>query len=159
MGCLKGCAYNMCAHSRLIKEDELESLLLLYKQLQPDDPEVVRDDRLYEQWKEMLNDNNMKIVVVECHGVIVASCILIIVKNLTRSARPFGIIENVVTHEEHRRNGYGAMAVGEAIEIAKSQDCYKIMLLSNALREESHRFYESLGFKKGSKIGFEMKLI
>lgn len=146
------------ATGRLIQEHELDELLTLYQMLNPDDPELETDEELQGQWEEMLDDEYLKTVVVEHEDMLVASCILSITPNLTRNARPFGLIENVVTHEDYRRNGFGELCLQKATEIAEEHNCYKIMLLTGSDKEWKHDFYESCGFDKAAKTGFVLTL-
>jgi|GEM_PF-1943875 len=52
----------------------------------------------------------------------------------------------------------GRACIMKAIEFARENGCYKVMLLSGAERTEAHRFYESLGFSGTGKKGFVMRL-
>ncbi len=88
--------------ARTIRADELDELLTLYQMLNPDDPSLERTEELHEQFQDMVSDDSLEIVVVEHDGRIVSSCMLSITQNLTRNARPFGLVENVVTHETYR---------------------------------------------------------
>ena len=140
--------------ARLIREDELDALLTLYQMLNPNDPELERDEELHNQWRDMMRDESLKIIVLEYDGQIVSSCLLSITENLTRGARPFGLIENVITHEEYRGNGFAKLCVEKAIEIAEQRNCYKLMLLTGSDKEWKHEFYESCGFGKDKATGF-----
>jgi GNAT superfamily N-acetyltransferase len=87
-------------------------------------------------------------------GRLVSSCNAAIIPNLTRGARPYAVIENVVTDPEYRRKGIGSGAMRRLIEICLQHHCYKVMLMSGASRAEIHGFYESLGFDKQAKQAF-----
>jgi GNAT superfamily N-acetyltransferase len=139
---------------RLIKDNELEQLLELYKHLHSFDP-ILRDkSEIKELWNQIITNENMYYIVVDINGKIVASCVLVIIQNLTRNARPYGLVENVVTHQDYRRRGFGKKVLLEAIRIAKENDCYKVMLLTGSKEEGTLDFYEDAGFERGVKTGF-----
>lgn len=139
---------------RLIKYDELRELLNLYRQLQPDDPSVYENKKLKDIWYSIYHDPNLYYIVVEVDGKLVSSCNISIIKNLTRDLRPYGLIENVITDLNYRKKGYATKALNTAVEIAKDNNCYKVMLLTSSKKEETLKFYEQAGFIRGKKTGF-----
>ena len=143
---------------RLIKFEELDRLLDLFKYLNPDDPDLKGTNRIKKLWEKSFNDPNRYYFVVEEDGIIVSSCTLIIIDNLTRSGRLFGLIENVVIHKEYRKRGYGTSILYKAMEVAKKNNCYKVVLLIGRKEESVLRFYERVGFEKGIKTGFIIRL-
>lgn len=148
----------MAEIARLIRYDELDKLLELYEVLHPEDPSVRADPSLKPLWDEIYANPGLFYIVVEADGEIVSSCTLAVVKNLTRGLRPYGVVENVITRPDQRKKGYATMALHKAIEIARGQGCYKVMLLSGARDEATLRFYEHAGFARGVKTGFIVDL-
>ena len=143
---------------RLIRYNELRKLLNLYVHFENGDPVLEDSDFLVKMWDDIFNTPNFHYIVADKDGELVSTCNITIIKNLTRNARPYGIVENVVTHKDHRNKGYGKMVLKKAVEIAREHNCYKIMLLTSSTKEETHKFYENAGFSKGIKTGFVMKL-
>lgn len=143
---------------RQIALGELSQLLDLYQHLHQDDPDVSQNEGLNQLWHEIQNDPNLYYLAIEKNGILVSSCTLVIIKNLTRNLRPYGLIEHVVTHSEFRRRGLGTKVLHEAIKIAQENNCYKVMLLTGSKKEETLRFYERAGFQRGIKTGFIMNL-
>ncbi|NLE24642.1 MAG: GNAT family N-acetyltransferase [Clostridiaceae bacterium] len=138
---------------RYIRKDELKDLFELYKHMNTDDPEIEENSELCALWERILNDPNQHYIVTEVDGRIVSSLVLVIIENLTRGARPYGLIENVVTHEAYRKRGYGTQLLKKALEVAQNRGCYKVMLLSGR-GEDVLKFYEEVGFERGKKTGF-----
>jgi GNAT superfamily N-acetyltransferase len=137
-------------------QDDLPGLLALYRHLNPEDPAVeVSTARAI--WADLLGSDTVTIFVVEAGGPLVSSCMLVVVPNLTRNARPFGLIENVVTHAEHRRHGFGSMVLRAALDAAWNAGCYKVMLMTGSRQESTMRFYERAGFERRSKTAFQIR--
>ena len=132
-------------------EGDLEQLLELYRHLHHREEPPALDSHLQELWSEMLADHNMHILVIEKDDHLLASCTLVVVRNLTRAAHPYALIENVVTHANYRREGYGKRVIDKALKIAWHRDCYKVMLMTG--NESVVEFYEKCGFKIGEKTG------
>ncbi len=143
---------------RLIRYEELPQLMSLYKQLHHDDPDVSQDEALIQVWNEIYNSPDLYYIVIEENGMILATCNITIIKNLTRGLQSYGLIENVVTHEDYRKKGYGTKVLHKAIQIARENNCYKVMLMTSSKNEATLRFYERAGFIKGKKTGFVIDL-
>ncbi|MBI9049198.1 MAG: GNAT family N-acetyltransferase [Anaerolineaceae bacterium] len=141
---------------RLIQKAELDKLLLLYQHLNPHDPQVDKDTYM-DVWRQFMDDPKISCIVAEEDGILIASCTLIIVPNLTRGGRPYGLIENVVTHADYRNRGIGKQILHYALDLAWKEDSYKVMLLTSRKDEKIMQFYESAGFLRGVKTGFVAK--
>jgi len=139
---------------REIEAHELPALLELYRHLHKADAPLPDMNTLQEVWNDIVDDAKLHCLVADLHGTLVASCILAIIPNLTRGARPYGLIENVITHPDHRRQGIGTQLLQHALDIAWAHRCYKVMLLTGRKDENVFRFYENAGFKRGVKTGF-----
>ncbi|MBQ3285293.1 MAG: GNAT family N-acetyltransferase [Ruminococcus sp.] len=138
---------------REIKENELNELLELYTHLhEPGMPENC--ERLQNAWAAICSDTNHHIIVCEIDGIIVSSCVCVIVPNLTRNIRPYAFIENVVTHAGHRGKGYATACLNYAKEIAVSANCYKMMLMTSAKTESTLNFYRQAGYNCTDKTAF-----
>lgn len=147
----------MSIQFRMVRADDLFGLLDLYKHLNPDDLPLPAEEILHQVWNDFLTDPKVFCVVGEMDGHLVASCTLVIIPNLTRGARPYGLIENVVTHTDCRQKGIGTETLHYALQLAWEKQCYKVMLLTGRTQEETLRFYEKAGFQRGIKTGFVAK--
>lgn len=138
---------------REINSNELNELLKLYTHLHesgvPEDNEKLRNT-----WTQIFNDKNHHIIVCEVEGKIVASCVCVIILNLTRNIHPYAFVENVVTHSDYRGKGYATACLDFAKEIAVLEDCYKMMLLTGSKSESTLRFYERAGYNSIDKTAF-----
>ena len=144
------------ANIRPATSDDLPGVLILYRQLNPDDP--VLDLTVAEPvWATLLSSGLTTPFVVEIEGLLVSSCTLAIVPNLSRGARPYGVIENVVTSSDHRRTGLGRAVLQAALDKAWEADCYKVLLATGSRRESTLRFYEGAGFQRDAKTYFEIR--
>jgi GNAT superfamily N-acetyltransferase len=139
---------------RRLKSGDLSSLLALYEHLHSSDTPAPADEVTRAVWGELQASTNYRYYGVFVDERLVSSCALTIIPNLTRSCRPYAVIENVVTHAAHRRNGYATALVKTALEDAWAARCYKAMLLTGRKDEGTFRFYEAAGFDRHAKQAF-----
>jgi len=142
---------------RGLNRSDLNQLLPLYEHLHDVDDPLPPNDVLMVVWRQIQKDENHNIFGFFENSVLVSSCVLCVIPNLTRGCRPYGIIENVVTHKDYRRRGFGKAILQHALHYAWSKGCYKVMLLTGRRNESTYRFYESAGFDRNAKQAFLAK--
>jgi pimeloyl-ACP methyl ester carboxylesterase/ribosomal protein S18 acetylase RimI-like enzyme len=140
---------------RAARRDDLHGMLDLLRHLNEDRP--ISAEAAAEPWRALLDSRLATVFVAEAERRPVASCTLVIVPNLTRGGRPYALVENVVTHADHRRQGLGQQILRAALEAAWAADCYKVMLATGSRQEATLRFYERAGFTRGGKTFFEAR--
>jgi GNAT superfamily N-acetyltransferase len=68
----------------------------------------------------MPDDPRMQVLVAECSGLL-GTGMLVIVPNLTQGARPYALIENVVTRANIRGQWVGTALMRAAVTHAQAQ--------------------------------------
>jgi GNAT superfamily N-acetyltransferase len=72
----------------------------------------------------------------------------------THGQRPYAIIENVITDENHRKCGLATACLDYAKKIAEQHNCYKIMLMTGSKDDSTLRFYQKAGYNAEDKTAF-----
>lgn len=80
----------------------------------------------------------------------IARAVIYFLKNELHS-QPFGFIEDVYVDEVFRGRGIGSALVKELVNIAKANECYKIIMTSRYANEKVHKLYNKLGFMNWGK--------
>jgi len=142
---------------RLLNQNDLESLLELYVQLDKQN-EHYSMMTSYKVWKEISSNNNIKYIGAIENNKVIATCYLVIIPNLTVGGKSIGFIENVITDEKCRNKGIGKQIIETAIQISRENNCYKVILQSGMQRKEAHQFYKKLGFSDMTKKAFDLRL-
>lgn len=129
-------------------EKDLQSMISLYSQPDMDNGQVLSFEKAKEIFKKTKDYPFFKIYVAVLEDEIVGTYELVVMDNLANKGAPSGIIEDVVVSEKRQRQGIGREMMTHAMKVCKGMGCYKVSLSSNLKRENAHKFYESLGFKK-----------
>jgi len=141
---------------RIATINDLKGVLALYKELRPLDPDL-EVNFANDKWAEIINDTKTYIVVAEIDGELAATCALSINNSIANGARPFAIIEHVITADKFRRQGLSRQVLEFSLSLAWEKECCKVMLLSGEKLQAAHSLYESVGFKSGIEKGFVIK--
>lgn len=144
------------AEIRAATPADLPALLDLYRHLHPTEapPDLATARASFDRLTALPGS---AILLALTSAPPVASVTLAVLPNLTRGGAPYGLIENVVTHSDHRRQGLATQLLHHATTTARSMGCYKIMLMTGSTRPSTLAFYRNAGFEQ-TKTGFQVRL-
>ncbi len=134
---------------------DLPGLTVLYRHLNPTDP-LLDETMAEERFCAILAQPGMTVFIGFAGDLAAATATLIVVRNLTRSGASYALIENVVTHADHRQRGYAGAVIGHAVTESWKSGCYKVMLLTGSKNPATLRFYENCGVIS-DKTGYQIR--
>ena len=108
-------------------------------------------------WEEIERNPGYGYFGVFINDELVSSCNLAVIPNLTRGCRPYGVIENAVMNQEHRKQGLGKAILAHALDRAWKAGCYKVMLLTGRKDQATLNLYQSASFDPNGKQAFIAK--
>jgi len=141
---------------REANSDDFDGVMRLYRQLLPDDP-VLRDGSDRAAFETILRTPGLTLFVLEREGELVASTYLNVIPNISRSASPYAVVENVIVEQSLRGRGLGRQIMAATLEAAWAAGCYKAMLATGSKNPATHAFYLACGFVAGAKTSYLAK--
>lgn len=136
---------------RALTHADAKAAILLYADLMGDNSSGDSED-----FAVVLSHPGTQVFGAELNARIVAIATLHVLPNMTFAARPYALIENVVSANDFRGRGGGRAVMEHAIDAAWNAGCYKIMLLTGRTYG-ARGFYERLGFTAEEKWGMTLR--
>lgn len=127
---------------------DLPAILALYAQPDMDGGKGLSVAEAEGLFSRLQSYPNYKIYAAVADDQVVGVFSLLIMDKLAHRGTPSSIVEDVVVRQDLQGQGIGRRMMAFALERCREAGAYKLVLSSNLRREEAHRFYESLGFRK-----------
>ena len=139
------------------RPDDLPAVLGLMAQLNPEDAPL-DPARAVATWRDILARPGVHTLVACCDETVLACLTLVLVPNLSRGAKPYAMIENVVTDASHRGQRIGRRLLDAAVQRAWDAGAYKVMLMTGSKKESTLGFYRAAGFAD-DKTAFQIRRV
>jgi len=127
---------------------DLPAVLELYGPTGLGDDQVLSVEAADRRLVEMGAHADCTLFVAEMKGRVVGTFTLLVAPKLAHMGGAAALVDDVVVREDLRGKGIGKAMMEFAMRRAAERGCYKLALSSQLRREEAHRFYESLGFRR-----------
>lgn len=127
---------------------DLPAILSLYGQLGQDDGTVLSPEQAMIIFNRLRSYPDYRIHVALADDKIVGTFAMLVMDNLAHQGARSAILEDVVVEEGLRGQGIGRTMMAYAAALCRERGCYKMVLNSNRLRVDAHRFYEALGYER-----------
>jgi ribosomal protein S18 acetylase RimI-like enzyme len=128
--------------------EDVPAILSLYREAGIDDENNFTVAEASSHLAALKQYPSFRVFVACADQVVVGTYELLIMDNMAKRGRRAGIVEDVAVHPQYQGRGVGRAMMQHALEQCRQADCYKLSLSSNLKREDAHRFYDSLGFKR-----------
>jgi len=135
-------------HIREAKLADLEDVLRVYKDAGLETRGSLSIQTARGIFEKMTTYPSYRVHIAEVDGIICGTFALLIMDNLANGGMPSGIVEDVAVARSFQGQGVGKAMMRFAMEECKRSACYKMTLSCNEMREQAHKFYESLGFTR-----------
>lgn len=140
---------------RAARVEDLHTVLSLLRQMNCDDPPLAVADA-ERTWRQILDQPGRHVLIAVDEGSPIGTADCLVIPNLTRGARPYLLIENVVVDAQRRRDKVGTTLLCAALDLARREGCYKAHLLADDT-PTNHQFYGSCGLEPTAR-GFKCRL-
>lgn len=133
---------------RAATHNDLPAVLALYAQPGMDDGETLPLATAAAIFRRMQSYPSYTLYVAQLETAVVGSFALLIMDNLAHLGAPSAVVEDVVVAPAWQGKGVGTRMMRFAMARSREAGCYKLVLSSNEKRQDAHRFYERLGFRR-----------
>lgn len=130
---------------RPIGEAKMPGLASLYRYLHPQDPALaVVTARM--TLRQAAAEPGSTVLVGYLGDTAVTTCASMVVPSGARGGKPSALFENVVTHPDWRRRGYGTQVLHAALACAWGAGCFRATALTTSLDDVPPDFFLASGF-------------
>src|ERR1051325_9544666 len=125
---------------RMLADDELGS--------QREKVQEPLPESYYTAFEQINCDSNHQLIVAESDGDVIGTLHLIFLPSISYQGGLCAQVESVRVDRKFQNQGIGSEMMKWTIERAKERGAHIVQLTTHRSREDAHRFYEKLGFKK-----------